>query len=127
VVRLSPVGAFDDLASIQPLGIWDGVLARIVGGEQCSLAVVELDADSVVKEHSHPNEQLGIVLSGSVTFRVGSESRELGPGDTWRIPGNTPHEVHTGPNGAVVIDVFAPPRADWDAVERLEPQAPRWP
>ena len=30
-----------------------------------------------------------------------------------------PHEVHTGPEGAVVIDVFAPVRADWQALERL--------
>ena len=121
------MGAFEELASIQPLSIWTGVLGRAVSGEQCSLVVVELDADSVVKEHSHPNEQLGIVLRGSVMFRVGDEARDLGPGDTWRVPGNAPHEVHAGPDGAVVIDVFAPPRADWDSIERRAPQAPRWP
>jgi quercetin dioxygenase-like cupin family protein len=121
------VGAFDDLASIQPLGIWDGVLARVVSGDRCTLAVVELDPGSVVKEHSHANEQLGIVLSGSVTFRVDTEVRDLGPGDTWRIPGNTPHEVHTGPEGAVVIDFFAPPRDDWKAHKTLDPQPPLWP
>jgi quercetin dioxygenase-like cupin family protein len=98
-----------------------------VSGDQCSLAVVELDAGSVVKEHSHPNEQLGMVLRGSVTFRVDKEVRDLGPGDTWQIPGNTPHEVHTGPEGAVVIDVFAPPRDDWKAHDTLDPQPPLWP
>ena len=37
----------------------------------------------------------------------------LGPGGTWRIPPDTPHEVHVGTDGAVVLDVFSPPRADW--------------
>jgi quercetin dioxygenase-like cupin family protein len=67
------------------------------------------------------------VISGTVRFRVGTETSELGPGGTWRIPSNTPHEVHTGPDGAVVIDVFAPVRADWDELEKLDPRKPAWP
>jgi quercetin dioxygenase-like cupin family protein len=66
-------------------------------------------------------------LHGSLTFRVGDESRELGPGGTWCIPANTPHEVITGPDGAVVIDVFAPTRDDWSAFEPQTPRRPRWP
>jgi quercetin dioxygenase-like cupin family protein len=88
--------------------------------------VIELDPGSIVPEHRHENEQLGMVLRGSLVFRVGEESRELGPGATWSIPANTPHEVRTGPDGAVVVDVFAPIRDDWKALETLE-RPPRWP
>jgi quercetin dioxygenase-like cupin family protein len=109
-----------------PQQIWDGILGRAVHGERITLGVIELDPDSVVPEHSHENEQLGLVLSGSLAFRVGDETRELGPGGTWRIPGNTPHEVRAGRNGAVVIDVFAPTREDWKLLERRE-RPPRWP
>ena len=118
---------FDELADLEPLRIWDGVAARAIEGQRLGLAVVELDPSSVVPEHSHENEQLGIVITGSVSFRVGGETRELGPGAAWRIPPNTPHEVWTGPEGAVLIDVFAPARQDWHAVERDEPRPPRWP
>jgi len=121
------MGALDELAAIRPLKIWDGVIARAVDGDRVSLAVVELEPDSVVPEHSHENEQLGIVVRGAVTFRVGTDVRDLGPGGTWRIPANTPHEVHTGPDGAVVIDVFAPVRTDWQGLELLETRSPRWP
>jgi quercetin dioxygenase-like cupin family protein len=121
------VSAFDALTAIPPIDIWPGVVARTVDGEHCSFAIVELGPDSVVAEHAHPNEQLGLVVSGSVSFRVADETRELGPGGTWRIPPNTPHEVHAGPEGAVVVDLFAPPRDDWAALERSEPEAPRWP
>jgi quercetin dioxygenase-like cupin family protein len=119
--------AFDDLAALGPLPIWDGIAARAVAGERITLAVVELDPDTVVPEHSHENEQLGLVLRGSVRFRVGEEIRELGPGATWTIAANVPHEVEVGPDGAEVIDVFAPVREDWSAYEPEEPRAPRWP
>jgi quercetin dioxygenase-like cupin family protein len=121
------MSAFDELPAMAPIDIWNGVVARAVEGEQCSFAVVELDPGSVVAEHSHANEQLGLVLSGSVSFRVGDETRELGPGSTWRIPPDVPHEVHTGAEGAVVIDVFAPAREDWKTLGRSEPTSPRWP
>jgi quercetin dioxygenase-like cupin family protein len=121
------VSAFDDLARLGPLPIWDGIVARAVEGERLTLAVVELDPGAVAREHSHANEQLGMVLSGAMTFRIGDETRELGPGETWTIPSNVPHEATAGPDGAVVLDVFAPPRADWDALDAGEPRAPRWP
>lgn len=116
-----------DLAELDLQQIWDGVAARSVHGDRLTLAVVELDPGSVVPEHRHDHEQLGLVLHGSVTFRVGDERRELSAGGTWRIPSNVPHEVHVGPDGAVVIDVFAPTRDDWRDAERVDARTPRWP
>jgi quercetin dioxygenase-like cupin family protein len=121
------VTAFDDLAAIPPQGIWDGILSRAVHGERITLAVVELDPEAPLPEHSHDNEQLGIVIRGSLTLRVGNEERMLGSGETWRIESNVPHEGRAGPDGAVVVDVFAPPRDDWRALEPQDPQPPRWP
>jgi quercetin dioxygenase-like cupin family protein len=115
-----------DLGALDAQKIWDGVAARAVHGDRLTLAVVELDPGSVVPEHAHEHEQLGLVLSGSVTFRVSDETRELRAGGTWRIPSNAPHEVHVGPEGAVVIDAFAPARDDWSDREPLE-RPPRWP
>lgn len=121
------MGALADFSTLDLIRVWDGVVARTVEGERLSLAVVELESSSVVPEHHHENEQLGIVVSGSVTFRVGDETRELTAGGSWRIAPNVPHEVHTGPEGAVVIDVFAPVREDWRSLERLDAQPPVWP
>jgi unsaturated pyranuronate lyase len=118
----------NDLTAIPALKVWDRVIARSVEGERLNLAVVELEPSSVVPEHSHENEQLGIVLSGTLSFRVGDEVRDLEAGWTYRIPPSVPHEVlRTGPEGAVVLDVFAPARADWHGLERLDDQPPLWP
>jgi quercetin dioxygenase-like cupin family protein len=121
------MSAFDDLAAIQPQAIWDGLIARAVHGKRITLAVVELEPNAGLPEHSHDNEQLGMVLRGSLTLRVGDEERELGPGQTWRIDSGTPHSGLAGPDGAVVIDVFAPPRGDWGEAELLDIRDPLWP
>jgi quercetin dioxygenase-like cupin family protein len=98
-----------------------------VTGERMTLAVVDLEPNSTVPEHKHDNEQLGFVISGSITMRVDSEKRELHAGDTYTIPSNVPHEATAGGDGATVVDVFAPLRADWAALEREEPSRGRWP
>ena len=119
--------AFHELTELAAQRIWDRIAARSLHGERITLSVVELEPGAVVAEHQHENEQLGIVLRGLMSFRVGDERRELGPGGTWVIPSNTPHEATAGPDGAVVIDVFAPTRDDWNELEPLEPRAPAWP
>jgi quercetin dioxygenase-like cupin family protein len=121
------VSAFGDLAACEPLRIWDGVAARAVTGERVTLSIVELDPGAVIPEHAHENEQVGMVLAGSMRFRIGDETREVAPGTTWNIGANVPHEVEVGPEGCVVVEVFAPPRADWDGLARDEPRSPRWP
>jgi quercetin dioxygenase-like cupin family protein len=118
---------FADLSALPARQIWESVAVRTVDGERLTLGVVELDPNAVVPEHRHDHEQLGMVLQGSLEFRVGEEKRTLGPGGTWRIPSNVPHEVSVGPEGAVVIDVFAPVRRDWGEFELALDRAPRWP
>ena len=121
------MSVFRPLAEMPPLPIWDGILARVVEGREMTFAIVELDAGAAATKHQHPNEQLGIVLKGSITFTIGDETRTLAVGDTYEIAGDVPHEATAGADGAVVIDVFAPVRADWGALEVGDPRPPRWP
>jgi quercetin dioxygenase-like cupin family protein len=118
------LSAFDDLREIVPLQVWTGVVGRAVSGNEATLAAIELDAGTQVPEHQHVNEQIGILISGTLTFRIGDESKDLRPGSTWVIPANVPHSVDTGPDGAFLIELFAPPRADWAGLERLTPSPP---
>jgi quercetin dioxygenase-like cupin family protein len=116
-----------DLSEIAPIQVWEGIRARRVEGDQLTLAIVELDPNAIVPEHTHPAEQNGLVITGRMTFRVGDEERVLGPGGTWRILGGVPHAAQAGPEGAVVIDTFSPIRSDWDARPVHAASAPRWP
>ena len=121
------MSAFTDLGSTAPQRIWDGVAGRTVHGERVTFSLVELEPETVVPEHSHENEQLGMVLSGSLNFTIGDETREVGPGQAWCITAHVPHSVVAGSEGAVLVEVFSPVRDDWAGLEHEEPRAPRWP
>lgn len=113
-----------DLESLPVIDVWgSAVRARRIEGDRITLALVELAPNAVVPGHQHESEQLGLVIEGSVVFTIGDEQRELGPGGTWRIPSNSPHQVTSGPDGATVIDIFNPTRVDWDAL----PESPAQP
>lgn len=117
-----------DLETVQPFDVWgEAVRARKIEGERITLAVVELAPGAIVPEHRHDAEQLGMVIEGTVTFTIDGETRDLGPGGTWRILSDRPHQVQAGPDGAVVVDVFNPTRGDWARYELLTPRAPVWP
>ena len=110
-----------------PQQIWDGVVSRGVHGENVTVTLLELEAGMVVPEHSHANEQAGVLIGGSVTFTIGDETAEITPGGMWVIPAHVHHSVVTGPEGAVIVEAFAPPREDWAGLQTLEPGAGRWP
>jgi quercetin dioxygenase-like cupin family protein len=117
-----------DIVDAPLLEVWgEAVRARRIQGERITLAVVELGPNAVVPEHRHEAEQLGMVITGEMHFTLDGETRVLGPGGTWRIRSNLPHQVTAGPTGAVVIDVFTPVRADWDALPVVDDATPRWP
>ncbi len=92
-----------------------------------TLALLELEPNAEVPEHSHENEQLGVLIAGSLSFEIGGEKGEVSPGGTWRILANVPHSVVAGSEGAVLVEVFSPPRHDWAALPTLEPGPGRWP
>jgi quercetin dioxygenase-like cupin family protein len=44
------------------------------------------------KPHHHPSEQIILVLSGRMRMRIGSETRDIGPGEVALILGDEEHE-----------------------------------
>jgi unsaturated pyranuronate lyase len=118
-----------DVEDLPLIDVWgEAVRARRIQGERITFSIVELAPDAIVPGHQHEAEQLGMVIEGTVTFTIGDERRELGPGGTWRIPSNVPHQVTAGPAGATVIDIFNPTRSDWAALP-VGPASPTvaWP
>jgi quercetin dioxygenase-like cupin family protein len=90
-----------------------GAIARALFGERGMLNVVVLEPGAEVTLHSHPHEQLGLVMGGSMTMVVGGHTRECGPMDAYAVPGDIEHGGTAGPEGATVLDVFVPVREDY--------------
>jgi quercetin dioxygenase-like cupin family protein len=121
------MSAFKSLSQLDVLAMAEGISARSIRGREMTFAVVELSPHSRVGSHQHPHEQMGIVLRGSVVYTIGGESKDMQPGDTYMVQGGIPHEAVAGPEGAVIVDVFAPVRDDWTRFAASPPQTPKWP
>jgi len=74
--------------------------------------------------HTHPNDEVIVVVSGEITFGVGDEEWILRPGDRLNLPANTSHWAETGGEGPVRIlaaslgDKHDPLRANHTAANR---------
>lgn len=100
----------DDAEGGIPRQLAEGIAATIFPGEKAMISVVRLEPNAAGTRHSHPEEQWGILLEGSVTRYQGNEEFEVNAGHFWRTPPNVEHTMKAGPEGAVVVDVFSPIR-----------------
>jgi quercetin dioxygenase-like cupin family protein len=90
--------------------IFGKVPIRTYAGDHLQLSLVDLPADGVIDWHEHPNEQMGMMVSGRALFHIGDEVKELGPGDMYCIPGHTRHKVVPVGGAGQALDVFYPIR-----------------
>jgi quercetin dioxygenase-like cupin family protein len=106
---------FVSLSELRRFTLAQGATAQALFGEQAMLNLVELEPNARVPRHSHPHEQLGVVLRGELTLEADDGKHVLGPMDAYTLPGDVEHEALAGPEGALVLDVFQPIREDYRA------------
>ena len=93
--------------------IFGSIVIRTCAGDNVQFSFVDIPAGGVVGEHSHANEQMGVVLEGEMDFTIGGETRRLRAGDVFRIPGGVPHSVVAGDKPVKALDVFYPIRDEY--------------
>jgi quercetin dioxygenase-like cupin family protein len=91
----------------------EGMSTRVFAGEDAMISVVRIDPGKAGSRHSHPQEQWGLCIQGSGLRWQGGDEVAVKAGDFWRTPGGIEHGFTAGPDGAVIYDVFAPPREEY--------------
>jgi quercetin dioxygenase-like cupin family protein len=104
---------FPDAADFGRHTIFGNITTRTCAGDHMQFSFVEIPANGVVAEHSHVNEQMGVLLEGEMNFTIGGETRLLRAGDVFRIPGGVPHSVTVGAKPVKFLDVFHPVRDEY--------------
>lgn len=104
---------FVRFADIRSFELAAGVTGSPLFGDGAMINLIEFEPGATVPLHSHPHEQLGLVLRGMQALVVDGEARELGPLEGYVLPGGVEHSAYCGPDGALVIDVFCPVREDY--------------
>ena len=90
----------------------ENIKRRIIVGAHEMLVRWEFARGAVASHHSHPHEQIVVMVHGKLRLIVGDAEAILGPDDIVVIPPNVPHEAHALED-TVVIDIFSPPREDF--------------
>jgi quercetin dioxygenase-like cupin family protein len=103
------------LADEDPVFEAGGATTRAILGDGAMLNLTELAPGAEIEHHSHPHEQVGIVLAGSITLTVESEVHELGAGCAYQLTGGAVHALKAGAEGARLVDTFNPIREDYRA------------
>ena len=103
---------FHEVASLPSLQPAPGVEMSIMVGDAMMANWVRIEPDAGVPMHSHPNEQVGVVLEGEIEMVVAGETRLCRPGDAYTIPGHVPHSGTAVADGCLVLELFSPPRED---------------
>ncbi len=91
----------------------EGIATRIFVGDQVMLSVAEIDPNCEGQLHSHPEEQWGLCLEGDCVRIQDGDEIPVAKGDFWCTPGGVEHGIRAGANGAKILDIFSPPRAEY--------------
>jgi len=91
----------------------EGIERQMVVGERMMICRFRFAPFLVTPEHTHPHEQMSMVISGRVRFFVAGEERLALPGDVLHFPSNCLHGATMMDEEVVIIDIFTPLREDF--------------
>jgi quercetin dioxygenase-like cupin family protein len=103
-----------DLSDGPWLELAPGVRMSPLFGEGAMLNLLEFEPGASVAEHSHPHEQLGLIVDGELVMVIDGVEHRLTAGHGYQIPGGVPHGAWTEEGRRCrVLDVFQPVREDY--------------
>ena len=103
---------FFELNEIEPMELAEGVKIQVHPGERMTMVVFSLKNGAPIPEHSHPHEQMGIVMEGKMKLTIDQKEKIVEPGSAWHIPSNVVHSGECLEDNSVVLEYFSPPRED---------------
>jgi len=87
--------------------------SRLISGNGVQCSFLSVDPGRVSSFHNHPEEQLMIVLRGSVKETVMDNTTVMKEGDITYLPRNMVHRGEYDAKGCDILDVFWPTRPDF--------------
>jgi gluconolactonase len=109
----APAGVVQTLQDVQFTELSPGANARLIAGRGTQLSFLRMNPGAVFPDHIHPEEQLMIVLRGSIDEVILDAVTPMQKSDVLLLPGDMVHGGRVGEVGCDVLDVFWPPRPDY--------------
>jgi len=90
-----------------------GVVLRSAYLNNVMVTFVDLDDGSMVPPHSHPHEQISVMISGVLLFNVAGQEKLARAGEAVLIPSGVEHSAAAVAGPAVAYDCWSPIREDY--------------
>ena len=90
-----------------------GIQRQMVVGENVMVVRFTFEPFLVTPEHTHPHEQMTLVVQGKVKFFIEGEVKIVSPGDVLHFPPHNRHGATMLDEEVVLIDIFSPIREDF--------------
>ena len=91
----------------------EGIERQMVVGENVMIVRFRFVPFLVTPEHTHPHEQMSLIISGRVRFFIEGKERIVSAGDVLHFPPNCRHGATMLDEEVVLIDIFSPIREDF--------------
>lgn len=102
-----------DWSTIPVEQIAEGIERQMVVGQNIMICRLRFDPFVVTPPHSHPHEQMTLVMQGKAKFIMGDGERIVSAGDVLQFPSNYWHGATMHDEEVVLIDIFSPIREDF--------------
>lgn len=95
----------------QPL---TGIVRKVLVYSDDMMLVYYEGSPGASLSHSHPHEQMGYIIKGSVELTAGGKTVVLKAGSSYAFKPNEYHEFTViGDEPFIILDIFHPPREDY--------------
>lgn len=84
---------FDQIEKIPITPQHSKAYGELVTGTSVEVGRLFFNAGDGAEPHTHPQEQIVILLSGRARVHLGGEEREIGPGQGFHAPGGVAHNA----------------------------------
>jgi quercetin dioxygenase-like cupin family protein len=91
-----------------------GSLSHLVKGERAMISFLTMKAGSVFELHSHPHEQIMVVIEGYCDEIIENKIYRVKKGDVIHLPPNIKHGAFLKEADCKAIDIFIPARDDYE-------------
>jgi quercetin dioxygenase-like cupin family protein len=90
-----------------------GIERQMVVGQNVMMCRFRFAPFVVTSEHTHPHEQMTLVVQGKVKFIISGKEHILSAGDVIHFPPHNRHGATMLDEEVILIDIFSPIREDF--------------
>ncbi len=91
-----------------------GAMSHIIAGNNMTLSFASLEAGSYFPIHSHPYEQMMLILKGELDAILEGVLYRMRPGDVIVFPHGLQHGAQMRDQDCEILDIFSPARPDYE-------------